>query len=163
MMVKLNFMVIALAALIPMVMGFIWYHKALFGRAWQKEVGITDAQTKEANMAKMLIGSYVLSFMLALILSTLVIHQFGVQSMLNGAEGDQAKQILDWTSEYFMGNHRNFGHGAFHGFFIGLLLVLPVMWTNGLFELRSTKLTLINGGYWLVSISIMGGVLCQFS
>ncbi len=33
MMMKLNFLIILAAALIPMVMGFIWYNPKIFGKA----------------------------------------------------------------------------------------------------------------------------------
>ena len=58
---------------------------------------------------------------------------------------------------------RTFGHGALHGTMIGLFVVLPVMGTNALFERKSLKYVAINVGYWIVTLAIMGGILCQFA
>jgi hypothetical protein len=44
---------------------------------------------------------------------------------------------------------------------IGLLIVLPIMGTNALFERKSFKYVLINVGYWTISLALMGGILCQ--
>jgi hypothetical protein len=38
-MIQFNFLTTAVAALIPLVIGFIWYGPLLFKKAWMKEVG----------------------------------------------------------------------------------------------------------------------------
>ena len=72
---KFNFLITAIAALVPMVMGFIWYGPMLFKNAWMKEVGFTDESMKGSNMGLIFGLAYVFSFLLAFILQTLVIHQ----------------------------------------------------------------------------------------
>ena len=57
------------------------------------------------------------------------------------------------------GEFDTFGHGAFHGAIVGILVVTPVFVTNGLFEQRPWKLTLINVFYWIITIAIMGGII----
>ena len=47
---KFNLLMCAVAALVPLVMGFIWYGSMLFKNAWMKEVGFTDESMKGANM-----------------------------------------------------------------------------------------------------------------
>ena len=52
-----------------------------------------------------------------------------------------------------------FGHGAYHGGFMAILLAIPVLVTNSLFEQRSMSNILINGAYWIITIALMGGVM----
>ena len=65
--------------------------------------------------------------------------------------------------EVYGDRFRTFEHGALHGMMGGLFIVLPIMGTNNLFERRSFKLTLINTGYWTITLALMGGVLCQWA
>jgi hypothetical protein len=43
------------------------------------------------------------------------------------------------------------------------MLVLPVIGTNALFERKSGKYIFINWGYWAVSMTLMGGTICQWA
>jgi hypothetical protein len=45
----------------------------------------------------------------------------------------------------------------------GLTLALPIIGINALFERRGFKYIAINVGYWVVSMAIMGGIICQFA
>lgn len=45
-------------------------------------------------------------------------------------------------------------------FFAGLMFVLPVTAINGLFEHKSWKYILVTSGYWIVSLTIMGAIIC---
>lgn len=49
-MIEFNFKMLAIVALVPLVMGFLWYGPMLFKKAWMKEVGFTDDSMKGANM-----------------------------------------------------------------------------------------------------------------
>lgn len=164
---KFNILMVALAALAPLVMGFIWYGPMLFKNAWMKEVGFTDESMKGANMGLIFGLSYVLSFLLAFLMQTLVIHQFGASSTLMGepgfaeGTGEAFTYFQDFMAKYG-DRFRTFGHGALHGGLLGVFIVLPVMGTNALFERKSFKYVAINVGYWIVTLAIMGGILCQF-
>ena len=162
---EFNFLTTAVAALIPLVMGFIWYGPMLFQNAWMKEIGFTEESLKGANMALIFGLSYVLCFLMAGFLQTLVIHQWGVQSSLMKS-GESALSGADLTYfQDFLASYgdrfRTFGHGALHGSMVGLLIGLPIMGTNALFERKSLKYVLINAGYWTVTLALMGGILCQ--
>ena len=61
---EMNFNVLFLAALVPMIIGFFWYGP-LFGNAWMKEMGFTKESLAGTNMVKTLIISYVFSFFIA--------------------------------------------------------------------------------------------------
>ena len=164
---EFNILMTALAALVPLVMGFIWYGPMLFKNAWMKEVGFTDESMQGANMGLIFGLSYVLSFLLAFLMQTLVIHQFGASSTLMGepgfaeGTGEAFAYFQDFMAKYG-DRFRTFGHGALHGGLLGVFIVLPVMGTNALFERKSFKYVAINVGYWIVTMAIMGGILCQF-
>lgn len=55
---------------------------------------------------------------------------------------------------------RTFKHGALHGFITGVFIALPITAINALFEQKSWKYILINAGYWIVSLTNMGAIIC---
>ncbi len=57
------------------------------------------------------------------------------------------------------GEFDTFKHGAAHGAILSVFLVMPIFITNGLFEQKSWKNMLINIGYWLITLAIMGGIV----
>jgi hypothetical protein len=163
-----NFLILLLAALVPMVMGFIWYNPKVFGTAWMKAAGVNPDAKKGANMAVIFGLSFLFSFFLALAIQFMVIHQWSIFSILANEPG-----MADPTSEVGMmvknflekygNNFRTFKHGAFHGVLAGITIVLPVLGTNAMFEGKGAKYILLNVGYWTVCLALMGGILCQFS
>jgi len=163
---EFNFLTMAVAALIPLIMGFIWYGPMLFQKAWMKEMGFTEDSMKGANMALIFGLSYVLSFFIAMMLQTFVIHQFGAQSVLMGEPGftDGTGEAYTYFQEFmstYGDRFRTFKHGALHGTMMGLFIGLPIMGTNAMFERKSFKYVAINVGYWTITMAIMGGIVCQ--
>ena len=164
---KFDFLYIALAALIPMIVGFIYYSPQLLGNTWMKSTGLTEEKMKSGNMGVIMGVSLLLSFLVAVSIAMFVTHQTDLHSMMNdldgyGVEGSAISNLL--TEAFAISGERylTFGHGAFHGFFIGLFFVFPIMATNNLFERRPFKLTIINSVYWIITLALMGGVLCRF-
>jgi hypothetical protein len=47
-----------------------------------------------------------------------------------------------------------------HGAIGALFFVLPVLGINALFERKGWKYILINVGYWVLTLAIMGAILC---
>lgn len=166
---KIDFLIVALATLIPLIVGFIWYNPKVFGAAWMKTTGMTEEKAKQANMAVIFGLTILFSFMIAMVLNGLVIHQYGLMSLI----ADDPKAFKDPTAEStiwfnasmdkYGAGFRTFKHGAFHGFIISLMLVLPVIGTNALFERRGFKYVMINWGYWAVCLMLMGGTICQWA
>lgn len=155
----INFLAIFIAAFSSLVMGFIWYHPKVFGTVWMQVAGISEAQIKSGNMAKILGLSLVLAFLLAFALQFLVIHQTGV---LGAIGGDPSKALPSYDA--FMADYgntfRTFKHGALHGFMGGVLIALPIIGINALFERKSAKYIFIHAGYWIVTLTIMGAIVC---
>jgi len=162
-----NFLVLAAAALIPMVLGFIWYNPSVFGKAWMEASGLTEEDTKKTNMLLVLVLSFVLSLMLSMSVNFMVIHQNAIYSLVMGPElqnpaSEQSLWIKDTMAKYGQ-NFRTFKHGALHGALTGLFFVLPIIGTGSLFERKSFKYVAINVGYWIVTLTLMGGVICAFA
>lgn len=65
---NINWLSMVLATLTPMFVGFVYYHKAVFGKAWMDSIGMTDEKAKEANRVVILGVSIVLSFLLSFLL-----------------------------------------------------------------------------------------------
>ena len=59
-------------------------------------------------------------------------------------------------------NYRSFKHGALHGAMTGVFLGLPILATQAVFERKSFKYVAINVGYWILTIALMGGIVCQW-
>ena len=161
-----NFLIFALAALIPLIMGFIWYGPLLFQNAWMKQLGFTEESLKGGNMALIFILCYVFSFLMAFFLQFIVIHQTGVYSSLmeSGAtelSGDALTYYNDFMAKYGT-NYRTFKHGVLHGTLSGIFFILPVLATQAMFERKTVKYVAINAGYWIVTIALMGGIICQW-
>ncbi len=156
---ELNFLAVLVAAVVPMVLGFIWYGPMLFQNAWMRESGMTEEKMKGGNMAVIFGLSFVLSILLAFFTQFLTIHQFGALGMVGGEIETALPSYEAFMADY--GNaFRTFKHGALHGAMAGIFLVFPIMATNGLFERKSWKLTFINAGYWTLCLTIMGAIVC---
>lgn len=59
-------------------------------------------------------------------------------------------------------NYRSFKHGVLHGVLVALFLILPILSTQAMLEKKSIKYLAINAGYWIISIALMGGVVCKW-
>ena len=124
-----NFLAVLAAAVASLALGAVWYSPALFGQAWQRESGVTDQQMKNANMA-LILG---LTFVLCL--------------------------VAAWMFAIFLGPRPPITFGLGAGFAAGLCWVAASFGINYLFERRSLKLFLINGGYHTLQFTIIGLIL----
>lgn len=159
---------IFVAALIPLLIGFIWYNPKVFGTAWMKAAYMTDDKIKGANMALIFGLTFLFSLILATGMQFMVIHQFHFGSILKFQPDSQdpnsvSSQLLKQIMELYGDSHRTFKHGAFHGIIGSLFIVMPTITVNALFERKGFKYIAINAGYWAVSMAIMGGVISAFA
>jgi hypothetical protein len=157
-----------LTALIPMVVGFIYYNPKVVGGAWMKVNGFTlEGMREGSNMGLSLGLSYLLSVMLAFLLPSIVIHQSHLKSIVLGVDGlgvagSEVQNLLDAFMTKYGTNFRTFKHGAFHGVIASLFFALPIVGINAIFERRGGKYVLIHLGYWAITLCLMGGCICQF-
>ncbi len=164
----MNFLVIALASLIPTVVGFVWYNPKVFGTAWIKTTGLTDEQLRGVNMPLVVGLSLLFSFMLGIVLNGIVIHQAALLSIVFGEPDLQdpnsalSLMLKDFMAKYG-NNFRTFKHGALHGTIAGIFFVLPIIGVNAIFERKSVVYIAIHVGYWSVCLALMGGIICAFA
>ncbi|WP_027138077.1 DUF1761 domain-containing protein [Gaetbulibacter saemankumensis] len=156
---EFNFLAIIAAALSALVVGFIWYNPKVFGNAWMQAADMTEEKMKGANMAKIFALALLFAFLLSIALPGIVIHQMGALSMVGG---DPTSALPSY--EVFIADYgdafRTFKHGAFHGVLSGVFIALPILGTNALFERKGAKYIFINSGYWIVTLGIMGAIIC---
>jgi hypothetical protein len=125
----INYWAVAAAALSTFVIGGLWYSPLLFGKPWQREVGLSDQQLAGSSMPKI--------FGAALILSLIAAFVFAL----------------------FLGPRPSMPLGLGAGFSAGLCWVASSIGINYLFARRSLKLFLIDGGYHTVQFTLIGFVL----
>ncbi|WP_439153107.1 DUF1761 domain-containing protein [Winogradskyella sp.] len=158
---EFNYLAILVAAVVPVVLGFLWYNPLLFGNVWMRESGMTEEKMKGANMAVIFGLSLLFSLLLSFFLQFLTIHQTVAVQMIGG---DPTVEGILPSFQAFMDDYgsafRTYKHGALHGLLAGIFIVLPIMGINGLFERQSWKHILINVGYWTLTLTIMGAILC---
>ena len=133
---NMNWLSVVLATLLPSIMGFLYYNPKTVGKAWMDSLGITEEDIQNSGGMAVKMG---LSVVLAFLLS------FYLVMTVNGPGQE--------------GEFDTFQHGAFHGFGLALTVALPVLITNGLFEMKTWKNLLINALYWMITIILMGGIL----
>ena len=163
-----NFLAVLGAAFIPMIMGFLWYGPMLFQKAWMKEMNFTQKDVEGGNMLLIFGLSFLFSFILAYAMQILVIHQWGVFSTLAGEPGflEQTGSGYETYTEFMetYGNRfRTFKHGTLHGVLSGVFIILPILGTKALFERKSFRYIAINAGYWILTLALMGGIVCQWA
>jgi hypothetical protein len=125
-----NWLAVLAAGASTFVIGGLWYSPFLFGRAWMRVNNLDEAQLAKSNMVKI----FGLSFLFALIMAA------NLAAFLA-----EPKTTASW--------------GATAGFLAGFGWVTLSIATIALFERRSWKYTLINGGYMTVSFVVMGLIL----
>ena len=126
---QLNYLAIVAAAAVRFLLGGLWYSPLLFANAWMCEAGVSEAQTKQANMARL----------------------FGFSGI--------AALVMAFNLAAFIGPTATLTFGALAGFAAGFGWVAMALGTIYLFEQRSFKLWLINSGYEVIAFTLMGAIL----
>ncbi len=142
---NVNWLALTVASFSTLLVGFIWYNPKVFGTIWMKETGMTEKKAKKSNMPLIFGLTVVMAFIISFFL-------FGVV-MFGGSEG------MEHGTAPFM----TFKHGALHGTILGVLVAIPMVVTNSLFEHRSLKYMMITSGYWVVCFALMGGIINAWS
>lgn len=124
-----NWIGAVVAAVLAFVLGGLWYSPLLFGKAWQREAGLSDEQVAKANMA----ATFGISFVWALLGSVVF--------------------------ALFLGPAPGPGMAIPAGLMAGVFWVAGSFAINYRFEQRSTRLWLINGAYHTLQYTLYGAVL----
>lgn len=163
----MNFTAIFVSALIPLIVGAIWYHPKVMGTLWMRLSGTTEEQIRSGNMVVIFAVTYLLSVLLAISMNYVVIHQAHVYSILAEEPGfmEEGSALMIWLNDFmdqYGNNFRTFKHGAFHGVLQAVFFALPIFGINALFERRAWGYIWLHLSYWVISLALMGGVLCAW-
>lgn len=125
-MANANILAILIAAASGFLVGGIWYGP-LFGKAWQRAIGLSDDELESANMIKIFGITFLFSLLSAVFLGHLLAH----------FDTDFYRTMMISTG-------------------IALGFVVPAIGTNYLYGRKSGKLFAIDAGYWIVFYAAMG-------
>jgi len=126
----INYFAVFAAALSTFVLGGLWYSPVLFGKAWMRANGFTDADLQTFSKARMFGWSFFFSLVMALNLAM-----------------------------FLAGPTTNLAWGMAAGALAGLGWVAMAIAIVGVFENRSWKYIAINGGYMTLAFVIMGAII----
>lgn len=126
---EINYWAVLLAAVSSFALGGLWYSRAMFLSAWQRAAGVDEAQMKRTHPAKVFGGAFLFSLLAAFVFAM------------------------------FLGPNPSLALGLGAGFSAGLCWVAASLGINYLFEGRSLKLFLINGGFHTLQFTLYGLVL----
>ncbi|MCB1590743.1 MAG: DUF1761 domain-containing protein [Xanthomonadales bacterium] len=124
-----NLLAVIVAGIASFILGGLWYSPMLFGKAWQREAGLSDEQLARGNMAMIFGTSFVLCVLAA------------------------------WVFALFLGPRPPVAFGLGAGFAAGAFWVASSFGVNYLFERKSLKLFAINGGYHTLQFTLIGLIL----
>ncbi len=165
----MNWWLFPLTALIPLLVGSVYYNEKVVGGIWMRATGLDAEKLRHGNMAVIFGMTYLFSLLVALMLTALVIHQTAIGGLLTTQAGfaepgsPLMQQLAEFDAQYgLLTNHRTFGHGFFHGVLYAVTFVGSLLAINALFERRRWNYVLIHVGYWAITLGLMGGVLCAF-
>lgn len=126
----INHWAVLVSAVANLMLGALWYSPALFYKAWMKENNFTEEDIKKVNPAK----TYGLTLVFSLIIS--------------------------YNLAFFLGDNKtDMAWGATAGFLAGFGFSALIFSVVALFELRSWRYILINGGYITVYFTLIGFIL----
>lgn len=160
-----NFLVIAACAFIPFSIAFVWFHPSVFGgETWKAVAQLTDAQNAKAIRPWQLLLTIVLNFFIAFGLFVMTVHGTHILG-LHGGDVEAMKNSASTMA--FMAEHGSnyvtFSHGIGHGLVLGFVaFVLPILGYAVIFERKSFKYLLVNGGFWAISLTLMACIISRW-
>lgn len=126
----INWLAVVAAAFSMFLVGGLWYSPILFGKVWMRANGFTEAQVESFNKARAFGGALVLALVMSANLAAFLADE---------------KTTLAW--------------GTIAGALAGVGWAATSLAVIALFENRSWKYILVNGGYLIVAFVLMGAIL----
>lgn len=144
------------AAFVPVLLSYLWYSPMLFGKA-QEGGALSAGQQALSLFVRLLFG-----FFLAFSLATTVVHQTHLFSLLADVDPEEAKLFLEPAMAKYGNLYRSFGHGVLHAVMAALFFALPVLVFSAIGEGRKLRSQLVHLGFLVLSMAIMGGIICAW-
>lgn len=125
----INHWAVLVCAVANWVVGALWYSPLLFYKAWKTENNLSDEELKKGNPA-----TYILTFIFSLIMS--------------------------YNMAFFLGDDKTDAQwGTIAGFLAGFGWAALIFAVIGMFERRSWRYILINGGFITIYFTLIGFIL----
>ena len=124
-----NWIAVVVAGVSAFALGGVWYSPALFGKAWMKENNLSMEEVRAGNKGKIFGGSILLSLIMSANLAM-----------------------------YLRTPDINFQLGLRYGLLAGVWVFCGIAMV-ALFELKTLRYILINGGYCLIALGLMGAII----
>ncbi|MFQ5548839.1 MAG: DUF1761 domain-containing protein [Woeseia sp.] len=124
-----NWLAIIVATVAAFVLGGAWYAKGVFGGAWMQDVGLTEEDANDASTPRTFGGAFVLQLMAAMTLAVI------------------------------LGPESNWLTGVQTGLLVGIGFLATAYGVTYLFEQRPLRLFMINAGYNVVLLAVMGAII----
>ena len=125
----INWPAVLVAGLSAFIVGGVWYSPVLFGNAWLADSKLTNDEIRQGNKAKIFGFTAIFALIMAANLGVFLADP---------------KTDLSW--------------GATAGFLAGIWTFGAIA-THSLFELKNWRYIFINGGYSVVSLTLMGAII----
>ncbi len=129
--VSINYLSVAVAAIAAMIVGYVWYSMAAFGRPWMTAIGKTEEQIKADYKPTAMVWTYLLALLTAYVLAHFI-------SLVGANTMQDAIMVAVWA-------------------WLGFVATVTAM--NGIYEGRPTILFWINSLYQLVIMVIMAAII----
>ena len=125
----IDWLAVVAAALVPMVLGALWYSPLLFARPWLRAVGRSEEELKGASLG------YAISAAAAVVTAVVLAY------------------VVDWAGADGLVD------GLLTGVVVWIGFVATVLAVTNYFNGRPWSLWAISGGYQLVALALMGAIL----
>ena len=126
---EISWIAVVLCGVATLLIGGLWYSPLLFGSAWQRETGLSDATLRSGSVPL----------------------RFGVTFLLGALAGA--------VFALFIGDAMTLAQSTAAGAAAGVAWVAAAFGINYLFEHRSLRLWLINGGYHALQFTAFGAII----
>jgi hypothetical protein len=131
----MNYLAIMISAVAAWLLGAAWY--MTLSNPWRTALGMTPEQMEECKNRPHSYLPFIYAFVGALIMAW-------VLAGLIGHLG--AGQVT-------------LKNGLISGLFCWFGFVITTMWVNNSFGMRNPMLAVIDGGYWLLVLAVMGAII----
>jgi len=162
-----NFYILPISALIPLILGGIWYQPKVFGTRLANSTGESIEQITQPKSIGKIALIYLFSLLLSYIMAAVSVHQLGVFQLffLDANFVDASSEFRTFTNDFlaqYGERHRTFGHGMVHGAEASFFFSLAILGISALLTGKPLKSIWVHVGFWVVCCSLIAGINCAF-
>lgn len=143
----INYAAIIVAALVPNILGAMYYGP-LLGKQWLNSLNFTSDDMKGRNEPLIYGSALGLSFVVSYFLKLMI---------------ELTHKDMGVSGDLVFASFHTFKHGALHGMGLSIGLVIPVIICLGLFQKSKATNIVLNSIFWLLCFMLMGGILDMWS